>query len=164
MTSTDPHPRTGPSEHLGFDPTAFRWEGVEEKTYKVAPDRARGMSWKGVTRHTLASRSVVPATFETRYFEFEPGGYSSLEKHQHVHIVVVLRGSGRALVGDRVHEIAPFDAVYVPALAPHRWLNAGAEPFGFLCTVDGERDKPRPVDDDEWERLRSDADTAPYVF
>ena len=149
---------TGPRLRIGFDATSFRWEGVEEEAYKVGP------GWKGVTRHTLARPGVIRAGFETRYFELEPGGYSSLEKHRHVHFVIALRGSGRALVGDRAHEMSPYDAVYVPPLVPHRWLNAGAEPFGFLCIVDGERDRPRPLDDEEWERLKADPDTAPYVF
>jgi quercetin dioxygenase-like cupin family protein len=161
MTSIDP---AALNSLLGFDPTAFRWEGVETRSYKESPGKERGMDWKGVTRHTLAGPRTIPAAFETRYFEFEPGGYSSLEKHEHVHLVVVLRGTGRALVGDRVHDIGPFDVVYVPPLTPHRWLNAGDEPFGYLCTVDGGRDRPRPVDDQEWERLRADVGTAPYVF
>jgi quercetin dioxygenase-like cupin family protein len=164
MTSIEPHPETAPREHIAFDPTSFRWEGIEEETYKPARGLDRGMAWKGVTRHTLARPSVVPAGFETRYFELAPGGYSSLEKHEHVHFVVALRGAGRALIGDAVHEIVPFDALYVPPLAPHRWLNAGAEPFGFLCTVAAERDRPRGLDDEEWERLRSNPATASYVF
>jgi quercetin dioxygenase-like cupin family protein len=153
MTGIDPHARAAQRERIGFDPTSFRWEGVDEEAYKVGP------GWKGVSRHTLARPGVIPSGFETRYFELEPGGYSSLEKHRHVHFVVALRGSGRALVGERVYELAPFDAVYVPPLAPHRWLNAGSEPFGFLCTVDGERDRPVALDDDEWERLRADPNT-----
>jgi quercetin dioxygenase-like cupin family protein len=164
MTGIDSHSRTAHGDHVEFDPVAFRWAGIEEETYKPAPGLERGMGWKGVTRHTLATPSVVPVECETRYFEFEPGGYSSLEKHRHVHFVIALRGSGRALIGDRMHEISLFDALRVPPLAPHRWLNAGAEPFGFLCTVDGDRDRPRALDDEEWERLRSDPETAPYVF
>ncbi|HWC86208.1 MAG TPA: cupin domain-containing protein [Solirubrobacteraceae bacterium] len=156
MTAIDPN--------LRFDPAAFRWAGVEQETYKDSPGHGHGMGWKGVTRHTLASPGTIPAGFEMRYFELEPGGYSSLEKHEHVHFVVALRGAGRALIGERVHELAPYDALYVPPLMAHRWLNAGPEPFGFLCTVDGKRDRPRPVDDDEWERLGTDPNTAPYVF
>jgi quercetin dioxygenase-like cupin family protein len=122
------------------------------------------MGWKGVTRHTLASRPAVPAAFELRYFELEPGGYSSLEKHRHIHFVTAVRGSGRALVGERVVDLSPFDAVYVGSLEPHRWVNERDEPFGFLCPVDAERDPPQPLDDDEWERLRANPVTAPYVF
>jgi quercetin dioxygenase-like cupin family protein len=154
-----------PPDRIGFDPAAFRWEGVEERAYKEGSRPERGMAWKGVSRHTLMSSPLAGAGFETRYFEFEPGGYSSLEKHRHVHFVVAIRGAGRALVGDRVHALSPFDAVYVPPLVPHRWLNAGEdEPFGFLCTVDGERDRPGALDEEEWERLRLAPATTAYVF
>lgn len=122
------------------------------------------MGFAGVSRQTLARPEELPAGWELRYFEFEPGGYSSLEKHQHAHFVVVLRGSGRALVGTRVVACRPFDAVYVPSLAPHRWMNSGKERFGFLCTVDRDRDRPAPLDDQEWEQLMANPEAAPLVF
>jgi len=81
-----------------------------------------------------------------------------------VHLVVVVRGRGRALVGERVFELQPLEIVYVPPLVPHRWVNPYSEPFGFLCTVDAERDKPQPVSDEEWDALRANPETAPYVF
>jgi quercetin dioxygenase-like cupin family protein len=121
------------------------------------------MGFRGVTRFPLA-RADGPQAFDARYFEFEVGGYSSLEKHRHAHFVMTLRGAGRAVVGERVIEMAPFDIVTVAPMQPHRWLNAGAEPFGFLCTVDGERDRPQPLDDTEWERLLANPDTAAYAF
>jgi S-methyl-1-thioxylulose 5-phosphate methylthiotransferase len=155
----DARPRSIP-----FDLTRFRWEGVGEKPYKLAATDERGMSWRGVTRWALASAASIPSGFDLRYFELEPGGYSSLEKHRHVHFVVALRGRGRAVVGDAVFELEPFAAIYVAPLTPHRWLNAGAEPFGFLCTVDAERDRPQPLDDDEWESLQRNPATAPYVY
>jgi quercetin dioxygenase-like cupin family protein len=142
-----------------FDPAAFRWEGVEPRAYKDAPGGARGMAWRGISRQTLAR-----GAFELRYFEIAPGGFSSLEKHEHVQVVVAARGRGRALIGREVVELAPFDVVETPPLAPHRWVNAGDEPFGFLCTVEGERDAPQPLDDAEWEALRADPNTAPFVF
>jgi quercetin dioxygenase-like cupin family protein len=122
------------------------------------------MGWRGIRRHTLARPAELPAGFELRYFELEPGGYSSLEKHVHAHLVVALRGAGRALIGDTVVDCAPFDALHVPPLTPHRWLNESSEPFGFLCTVDAERDRPAPLDDEEWEALRANPATAPYAF
>jgi quercetin dioxygenase-like cupin family protein len=107
---------------------------------------------------------VSPPLSPGAHIDFDPGGYSSLEKHRHVHFVIALRGCGRALIGDRVHKLSPFDAAYVAPLEPHRWVNESAEPFGFLCTVDRDRDRPRRLDDEEWERLRANPVTAPYVF
>jgi quercetin dioxygenase-like cupin family protein len=137
----------------GFDPAAFHWEGVEEKPYKDTG------GWAGVARFPLAARSG----FEVRYFEIAPGGYSSLEKHEHRHVVIALRGRGRALVGHDVVEMAPFDLVETPPLAPHRWVNAGDEPFGFLCTVAADRDRPQPLSPEEWDALAADPNTAPFI-
>jgi quercetin dioxygenase-like cupin family protein len=147
------------ARHLRFDPEAFRWAGVEQRDYKASEGERRGMGWRGVTRHTLAQGG-----FEQRYFEIEPGGYSSLEKHEHIHVVITLRGRGRVLVGDRVVELGPMEVLEIPPSAAHRWVNAGEEPWGFLCTVDAERDRPQPVDDAEWEALKADPATAPFVF
>ena len=136
-----------------FDASAFRWHGVEEKPYK------EGGGWEGVARFPLAAR----AGFELRYFEIAPGGYSSLEKHEHVHVVFTARGAGQALIGDQVVDLNHLDLVETPPWAPHRWINPGDEPFGFLCTVEGIRDAPQPVSDAEWEALRADPRTAPFA-
>jgi quercetin dioxygenase-like cupin family protein len=142
-----------------FDSGAFRWEGIEPRAYKDDPGAGRGMAWRGISRHTLAR-----GAFEVRYFELAPGGFSSLEKHAHVHAVVCVRGRGRALIGGSVVDLAPFDLVQAAAWEPHRWLNAGDEPFGFLCTVEGERDRPVALDDEEWAALLSNPVTAGFVF
>jgi quercetin dioxygenase-like cupin family protein len=134
-----------------FDAAAFRWEGIEPREYKPGGRDA-------VTRHVLAG--PADAAFEVRYFEVAPGAATSLEKHGHVHVVMALRGRGRALIGREVMEMAPFDVVETPPFAPHRWLNAGDEPFGFLCTVDRERDRPQPLSDDELAALAADPRTA----
>jgi S-methyl-1-thioxylulose 5-phosphate methylthiotransferase len=153
-----------PTHLLSFDPSAFRWSGIGRREYKSGSGDRRGMGWKGVSRWLLASSEAIPADYELRYFEIEPAGYSSLEKHRHVHFVVVLRGHGRALVGEQMLDLCPFDALHVPPLTPHRWVNEGAEPFGFLCPVDRERDRPQPIDDAEWDALRANPVTARYVF
>jgi S-methyl-1-thioxylulose 5-phosphate methylthiotransferase len=141
---------------LSFDPESFRWQGVEPRPYK------QGGGFEGVTRYVLAGE--MPASFALRYFELEPGGYSSLEKHRHVHFVIVVRGAGKALVGETVVELEPLDAVYVPPMTPHRWINEGEKPFGFLCPVDSERDRPQPLDEAERDALRSSPATARYAF
>ena len=129
------------------------------RPYKDDPGSARGMAWRGISRHTL-----VRGAIEIRYFEIAPGGFSSLEKHAHEHAVFAVRGRGRALVGDQVVEPAPLDLVQTTPWLPHRWVNEGDEPFGFLCTVEGERDRPQPLDDAEWEALLGDPRTAPFAF
>jgi len=58
-----------------------------------------------------------PFNFVTRYFEIQPGGYSTLERHQHPHAVVVIRGRGRVMLGDRSRRNAPGHDLVLP---PHR--------------------------------------------
>lgn len=157
-------PPTVPRGKVAFDPQTFRWNGVEPRAYKFTLGDARGMGWRAVTRYTMSARPQAATDVEVRYFELAPGGYSSLEKHAYAHMIVVLRGKGKALVGDQVFEISPFDLVHVPPEVPHRWINEGDEPFGFLCPVDAERDPPRPIDDAEWESLRQNPVTSSHVF
>ena len=147
-----------------FDPVHFRWRGVETQAYKFALGDQRGMGWRDISRFILAGPPVVPSHFELRYFELAPGGYSSLEQHAHVHCIVVLRGHGKALVAREIIALEPLDALFVPPRTPHRWINDGEDPFGFLCPVDAPRDSPVPIDDEAWERLRTHDPTAPYVF
>lgn len=129
----------------------YRWQGVPVREYK-----AEGTEFRGVTRQTLlgAGDGERALPFETRYFEVEPAGYSSLETHEHPHSVVVIRGRGEVVLGDRVEAIAPFDCVYVAPGTFHQFHAAEDEPLGFLCMVDHERDRPRLPDEDELARLR----------
>lgn len=120
----------------------FRWEGVSVADYK--PDPAL---FKDVTRQTILGDGPGEGEVSVlmRYFEVQPGGYSTLERHDHRHIVIVLRGRGTVRLGDRSYEIAPFDAVHVAPQTVHQFRAAGDEPLGFLCIVDRERDRPVPV-------------------
>lgn len=110
---------------------SFDWSGVAVTSYRP-----------GANRRVLAEAKG----FQVRYFEVEPGGATALEQHQHEHCVVVMRGRGQAVLGTQVHEIGFGDVVYVGPDDPHQFRNEGAtEPFGFLCIVDAERDRPRPL-------------------
>src|SRR3990172_10791929 len=97
---------------IEFDAAEFRWYGIDPRAYKFSAGDHRGMGWRGVTRFTLGRPPAVPSRLELRYFELEPGGYSSLEKHTHLHLIVALRGKGKALVGGDVYGFEPFDLVY----------------------------------------------------
>ena len=116
----------------------YRWNAVPEKRYK---DEAG--SHEGVRRFTLlGDGKEEPLNFQTRYFEVEPGGYTSFEQHQHPHSVVVIRGSGSVILDDELQDIAPHDVVYVAPGTMHQFHADQGEPLGFLCIVDRKRDKP----------------------
>jgi len=115
----------------------FRWEGVELRAYK---DEATA-PFRGVTRQVLASAADLSG--ELRYFEVAPDGWTTLERHQHVHAVTILRGKGQALVGENVLDVGPLDLVTVPAWAWHQFRATADAPLGFLCMVDAERDRPQ---------------------
>jgi quercetin dioxygenase-like cupin family protein len=136
------------SEHVR-QTEPFRWEGIAVKPYK-----REGTHFAGVTRQTLFEGGDGLAC-DLRYFEIEPGGWSSLERHHHAHAVMIVRGGGRVLVGDRIVEVRTHDLVRVPPLTWHQFRAAPDSPLGFLCMVDCERDVPERPDDTALAALRS---------
>jgi len=121
----------------------FRWSGVTLQPYKLGS--AAAGEFAGASRQVIAGDRGEPIAFELRYFELEPGGFTSLERHRHCHVVIGLRGRGGVMLGAREHRVAPFDAIYIAPNRVHRLRAIGREPFGFFCIVDRERDRPRPV-------------------
>lgn len=146
-----------------FNGDAFRWDGIDIQEYKLHQGEHPGEGWREITRQVLAGSYGEPCSFRLRYFEVGPKGHSSLEKHEHVHVVVTLRGHGKAVVGDEVHDVAPFDIVYVPPWTPHQFVNDGEEPFGFLCIVDGDRDRPSPLSEEQVARLQGNPAAAAVI-
>jgi mannose-6-phosphate isomerase-like protein (cupin superfamily) len=133
MAASDPADKSLIRKHSGD----FHWQGVEVLKYKqdgAAP-------FKDVTRQVLFDSNDPPA--QLRYFEVAPGGFTTLERHEHVHAVMVIRGHGQCLVGDRAYDIATHDLVNVPPMTWHQFRAAGEEPLGFLCLVARERDRPQ---------------------
>src|SRR5947208_15987892 len=102
---------------------AFRWEGVDVLEYKeegAAP-------FKDVTRQVLFDVQDPPA--QLRYFEVAAGGWTTLERHDHVHAVMVIRGGGKALVGDKAYDIGLHDLVSVPPMTWHQFYASPREPL-----------------------------------
>lgn len=135
----------------------YRWQGVELLRYKADGS----VPFKDVTRQVLFEDPAIAA--QLRYFEVSPGGYSTLERHEHAHAVLVLRGRGRVLVGGEVHEIAQNDLVSIPSLAWHQFRPAPGESLGFLCMVNTERDKPQLPTEAELAALRRDPAIAEFL-
>ncbi len=115
----------------------YRWENVDVRAYKDEADTP----YRSVTRQVLAS--APDQAGELRYFEVAPGGWTTLERHRHVHAVTILRGRGQALVGHEVLEIGALDFLTVPAFAWHQFRAPQGEALGFLCMVDASRDRPQ---------------------
>jgi len=115
----------------------YHWQGVDVLKYKqdgTAP-------FRDVTRQVLFDSADPPA--QLRYFEVAPGGYTTLERHEHVHSVMVIRGHGQCLVGEKAFELGTNDLVSVPPMTWHQFRAAGDEPLGFLCLVASNRDRPQ---------------------
>ena len=138
-----------------FDKKTFSWHGVAPQKYAQAHEDGAGRSWRDTSRHIIKGREHG-GRFDVRYFEVGPGGFTSLERHTHVHSVICVRGSGYAVIGAEIADLEPFDHIYVPPDTAHQFVNQSDEPFGFLCIVDGERDRPRALSSAELAALRRD--------
>lgn len=114
------------------DEARFDWEGVSEQAYESPEVR-------GVTVRWLIGPVEDAPHFAVRFFEIEPGGCTSLDRHEHDHGVVVLRGRGEVLLGDDVTELGYGDVVYVLPNELHQFRCVGGEPFGFLCVIPNPR-------------------------
>jgi mannose-6-phosphate isomerase-like protein (cupin superfamily) len=135
----------------------FRWEGIP-----VRPYQADGTHFSGITRQVLFEGGEGLGC-QLRYFEIAPGGWSSLERHRHAHAVMIVRGRGRVLIGDRIVEAGTNDLVRVPPLTWHQFQSDADAPLGFLCMVDCDRDVPERPDLAALATLRRDAAVAAFI-
>ena len=135
----------------------FRWDDVACMPYKedgAAP-------FKAISRQVLFHEAAMGC--DLRYFEMAAGGYSTLERHEHMHAVMILRGHGHCLLGDAVREVKPFDLVTIPAWAWHQFRATRGEPMGFLCMVNQLRDKPQLPTAEQRAALAADPAIAAFL-
>lgn len=116
----------------------YHWEGRSDRAYKTQSE----LPFEGVRRVELIGQNGEQTDFDLRYFELAPGGFTSLEKHLHTHVIIAVRGRGEISVAGQCFALSPTDVVYVAPLQVHQLQNLGGEPFGFFCVVDRERDRP----------------------
>ncbi|MES0336251.1 MAG: RuBisCO large subunit C-terminal-like domain-containing protein [Candidatus Magnetobacterium sp. LHC-1] len=124
-------------EHLAFA-EGFRWSGRSPRPYKEGINQP----FRYISRHELIGRYGEETRFDLRYFQIDPGGYSTFERHLHIHVVICIRGEGVFVIGGNRYPLRPFDVAYVAPMRPHQLLNESDVPFGFFCIVDHERDRP----------------------
>jgi quercetin dioxygenase-like cupin family protein len=118
----------------------FGWDDVDRLRYKDEGSAP----FRDITRQVLFTQPDQAC--ELRYFEIAPGGYSTLERHQHTHAVLILRGRGTVRIGDATDPIAERDLVTVEPLIWHQFHAAADSALGFLCLVSKERDRPQLPD------------------
>jgi quercetin dioxygenase-like cupin family protein len=135
----------------------FFWKHVDVLKYKE-----EGTHFRAITRQILFDGNKdLPG--QLRYFEVAPGGYSTLERHHHEHVVMVIRGAGKALIGADVISLDRFDVVYIPPRAWHQFQPTTNEPLGFLCLVNVERDKPERPNEAQLHEIKSNAVVAQFI-
>jgi len=135
----------------------YHWEGVDCVPYK---DDGRAL-FKTVTRQVLFSDPELSG--ELRHFEVAPGGFSTLERHEHMHAVLILRGRGHCLVGSEVRRVELHDLVTVPPRTWHQFRATLDEPLGFLCMVNAGRDKPQLPTIEDVAALETDPEIAKFL-
>lgn len=136
---------------------AGRWQDVEVLEYK----QDGSAPFRDVTRQVLFEDPTLAC--QLRYFEVAADGHTTLERHVHVHAVMIVRGRGECLVGDEIFAVAEHDLVQVPPLTWHQFRAPDDEPLGFLCLVNAERDRPQLPREEDLAALRADEQTAEFI-
>lgn len=132
-----------------FDKERFRWDGAEPHVYKENPG-----VFKDATKTILFdNEGDLPVQF--RYFEIQRGGFSSLEHHQHMHVVLIARGWGHMLLGKEIKAIGQGDFLTIAPWEFHQFRADAGEILGFFCLVRSERDVPVYPTKEEMDEFRA---------
>ncbi|HLI14211.1 MAG TPA: cupin domain-containing protein [Alphaproteobacteria bacterium] len=135
----------------------YRWEATDRLPYK----EEGSAPFKAISRQVLFAGADFGC--ELRYFEMEAGGYSSLERHEHTHAVMIFRGRGHCLIGDTVQNVGTYDLITIPAWTWHQFRATAGEPLGFLCMVNAMRDKPQLPSNEDLRELKSHPEVAAFL-
>ncbi|MEX0680096.1 MAG: cupin domain-containing protein [Balneolales bacterium] len=123
----------------------FTWPDLKQKKYKE-----QNTGFKDISRFILLGEEEDDRelTIQTRYFEIANQGYSSIERHRHTHTVIIVKGKGSMILGNRIINLDFMDTIYVAPNTVHQFHADRGEPLGFLCIVNRDRDRPEiPYDE-----------------
>lgn len=109
--------------------TTGKKDAVTARVYDNPP------SVRGVEKRVLIGPKQGAPRFVMRHFTIAPHGHSPEHAHPWEHEVYVLAGCGRIRYDDAAADIRPGDFAFVAPMDKHQFLNAGDEPFEFLCVV-----------------------------
>jgi len=119
------------------DDVPFKWRDVEVRD---GNDDA-GQTSKDLSRQVLFDNEHQDC--QVRFFNVEPGGYTTLERHKHAHSVIVLRGRGQCLAGCEVFDLQPHDLIEILPWDWHQFRAAPDDHLGYVCIVEKNRDRPQ---------------------
>ncbi len=90
---------------------------------------------KDVKLRWLITKKDGAKNFAMRLFEIKAGGYTPLHQHDWEHEVFILEGNGvtRDKTGEETFEKG--DAIFVPGMGWHQFVNTGKETLKFLCLI-----------------------------
>lgn len=111
----------------GYD-HKYTWDNVKENNLN-----SDGL--KGVTKSILIGPNESAPNYIMRYFQINPGGHSSLERHPQEHEVIILLGKGKVQIGKQIHGVTVHDVVFISPNELHQFCNPFDEPFGFICVI-----------------------------
>ena len=95
--------------------------------------RPSGHATTEILRTELIGKHGESCAFHVRYFEVGPGGYSTLEKHQHEHVVIPIRGRG--VVRSPPLRLRPARVHHRYTIYTHSAWSGGATPAGARSRV-----------------------------
>ncbi|MCC6896784.1 MAG: cupin domain-containing protein [Anaerolineae bacterium] len=107
------------------DSADWRWEDVNVEGYNT----------NNATKQVLISEKDGAPNFAMRCFTVPAREFSSLDKHERDHGVMVMQGRARVQLGETYTEVGVGDVVYIPGWEVHQFENLTDEPFVFLCIV-----------------------------
>ncbi len=140
-----------------FNENTYTWETVETLVYKED-----NSPFKDVTRQILFD-GAFDLPCQLRYFEVGVDGYSTLEHHEHTHLVIIFRGRGQCLLGTEIKDVKVGDVLVVPSHLLHQFRANQGEPLGFLCFVNQNRDKVQLPTKEEINRLFIDEQVRTFL-
>ena len=112
----------------------FDWEDVRREPYT-------GDGAVGGTKLSIIGPQEGAHNFTFRYYEVEPGGRTSFDRHTHDHGVLIVKGKARVLIGGEKKEVGFGDVIYIGPNEPHQFESIGDEALGCFCVA-----SPKEVD------------------
>jgi mannose-6-phosphate isomerase-like protein (cupin superfamily) len=89
----------------------------------------------GIDHQTLASHRDGLAGLEVWNQRLEPNAETPVHYHECEEVVVVLRGSGRAVIAGEAQEFGPDSTLVIPPRVVHQLINTGDGPMLLIAAL-----------------------------